>query len=162
MMGTFTYINDMMLGGSRWIWPSSAGWFSSAGAMTTIPKTPSSCSRNWVCMPSSMTKWMCWPARRSRWVVAIYSWRFRLANLYVFLLLFQQSVFLLQAKDSQKEMLKLQALEMGHVWHTSASGSEEQQAWSNDRWDVSIKIYSTYIYIFYARSQTSTHKHNFI
>ncbi|XP_064548825.1 glycerophosphocholine phosphodiesterase GPCPD1 [Drosophila montana] len=40
----------------------------------------------------------------------------------------KQSVFLLQAKDSQKEMLKLQALEMGHVWHTSASGSEEQQA----------------------------------
>ncbi|KAH8271740.1 hypothetical protein KR044_003404 [Drosophila immigrans] len=40
----------------------------------------------------------------------------------------KQSVFLLQAKDSQKEMLKLQALETGHVWHTSESGQEEQQA----------------------------------
>ncbi|EDV99171.1 glycerophosphocholine phosphodiesterase GPCPD1 [Drosophila grimshawi] len=40
----------------------------------------------------------------------------------------KQSVFLLQAKDSQKEMLTLQALETGHVWHTSASGNEEQQA----------------------------------
>ncbi|KAL7742067.1 hypothetical protein ACLKA6_018314 [Drosophila palustris] len=40
----------------------------------------------------------------------------------------KQSVFLLQAKDSQKEMLKLQALETGHVWHTTDSGNEEQQA----------------------------------
>ncbi|XP_068150445.1 glycerophosphocholine phosphodiesterase GPCPD1 [Drosophila tropicalis] len=40
----------------------------------------------------------------------------------------KQSVFHLQAKDSQKELLKLQALETGHVWHTSANGSEEQQA----------------------------------
>ncbi|XP_034101324.1 glycerophosphocholine phosphodiesterase GPCPD1 [Drosophila albomicans] len=40
----------------------------------------------------------------------------------------KQSVFLLQAKDSQKEMLKLQALETGHVWHTTESGQEEQQA----------------------------------
>ncbi|XP_016945685.2 glycerophosphocholine phosphodiesterase GPCPD1 isoform X1 [Drosophila suzukii] len=40
----------------------------------------------------------------------------------------KQSVFHLQAKDSQKELLKLQALEMGHVWHTSADGNEEQQA----------------------------------
>ncbi|SPP79069.1 glycerophosphocholine phosphodiesterase GPCPD1 [Drosophila guanche] len=40
----------------------------------------------------------------------------------------KQSVFHLQAKDSQKEMLKLQALEMGHVWHTSANGNEEQHA----------------------------------
>ncbi|XP_030383464.1 glycerophosphocholine phosphodiesterase GPCPD1 [Scaptodrosophila lebanonensis] len=37
----------------------------------------------------------------------------------------KQSVFLLQAKDSQKELLKLQALEMGRVWHTS--DNEEQQ-----------------------------------
>lgn len=52
-------------------------------------------------------------------------------NLFLVLFLtspLQQSVFLLQAKDSQKEMLKLQALETGHVWHTSDSGTEEQQA----------------------------------
>lgn len=46
----------------------------------------------------------------------------------IYLYLPQQSVFHLQAKDSQKELLKLQALEMGHVWHTSADGNEEQQA----------------------------------
>ncbi|XP_020800799.1 glycerophosphocholine phosphodiesterase GPCPD1 isoform X1 [Drosophila serrata] len=40
----------------------------------------------------------------------------------------KQSVFHLQAKDSQKELLKLQALEMGHVWHTSPDGAEEQKA----------------------------------
>lgn len=52
----------------------------------------------------------------------------RIHTLMIVSLYLQQSVFLLQAKDSQKEMLKLQALEMGHVWHTTASGSEEQQA----------------------------------
>uniref|UniRef100_A0A1B0BC83 GP-PDE domain-containing protein n=1 Tax=Glossina palpalis gambiensis TaxID=67801 RepID=A0A1B0BC83_9MUSC len=35
----------------------------------------------------------------------------------------KQSVFLLQAKDSQKELLKLQALEMGKMWHPSTQSS---------------------------------------
>jgi len=52
----------------------------------------------------------------------------KISPLLILLLPLQQSVFLLQAKDSQKEMLKLQALETGHVWHTTDSGNEEQQA----------------------------------
>lgn len=41
--------------------------------------------------------------------------------MFINFVVLQQSVFLLQAKESQKELLKLQALEMGQVWHSTSS-----------------------------------------
>ncbi|XP_005186862.1 glycerophosphocholine phosphodiesterase GPCPD1 [Musca domestica] len=43
----------------------------------------------------------------------------------------KQSVFLLQAKESQNELLKLQALEMGKVWHTTSSPSSASSSSSS-------------------------------
>ncbi|XP_061392048.1 glycerophosphocholine phosphodiesterase GPCPD1 [Musca vetustissima] len=43
----------------------------------------------------------------------------------------KQSVFLLQAKESQNELLKLQALEMGKVWHTTSSPSSSSSSSSS-------------------------------
>uniref|UniRef100_A0A1I8Q894 GP-PDE domain-containing protein n=1 Tax=Stomoxys calcitrans TaxID=35570 RepID=A0A1I8Q894_STOCA len=40
----------------------------------------------------------------------------------------KQSVFLLQAKESQNELLKLQALEMGKVWHHTSPASSSSSS----------------------------------